>query len=330
MTEKLPTLDGLRAISILLVLASHLLPLGPKFLLLNEIAGAMGMAIFFSLSGFLITHNLIDGQTVGEFFVRRAARILPLAYLYLIIVWLIFQPEASIVLQNILFIENYTYAWMGDGHFWSLCVEIHFYIAIGLSAAILGKRIIFLIPTTLLAVTAIRIWNIATIDIQTHLRVDEICAGGCVAIAYRYVEKSRINPTTLVAVAAMLALSSSSYSRWLQYFRPYFGGALLMSALLLKSSVIRRALISKQAAYIAKISYALYVIHPMTVHGWMNEGSVFERYILKRPISLLATFLIAHISSFYYEPKWVAFSKFLLRRRRIILRARFRATYKLR
>src|ERR1700704_5360470 len=103
MNNKMPTLDGLRAVSIVLVLGSHLLPLSPKWLDLNEAAGAMGMAIFFSLSGFLITQNLLSGQPVATFFLRRAARILPLAYLYLMVVWVFFSPSAWTLVQNLLF-----------------------------------------------------------------------------------------------------------------------------------------------------------------------------------------------------------------------------------
>jgi peptidoglycan/LPS O-acetylase OafA/YrhL len=40
-------LDGLRAISILLVLSAHMLHLGSKFLHLNDMSGAMGMSLFF-------------------------------------------------------------------------------------------------------------------------------------------------------------------------------------------------------------------------------------------------------------------------------------------
>src|ERR1700756_2090390 len=53
-----PALDGLRAISICLVLAAHLLPLGPKALHLNSTAGPMGMSLFFVLSGYLIISTL--------------------------------------------------------------------------------------------------------------------------------------------------------------------------------------------------------------------------------------------------------------------------------
>jgi peptidoglycan/LPS O-acetylase OafA/YrhL len=77
---RLPILDGLRAISILLVLAAHMLPLGPKVIALNSTAGAMGMSLFFALSGFLIASTLIHNADIREFLVRRLTRIVPLAY----------------------------------------------------------------------------------------------------------------------------------------------------------------------------------------------------------------------------------------------------------
>ena len=79
-------LDGWRGISILLVLATHLLPLGPKIWRLNASTGNLGMSLFFALSGFLITKNLLEHGDIRAFFIRRIFRILPLAYLYLVIV----------------------------------------------------------------------------------------------------------------------------------------------------------------------------------------------------------------------------------------------------
>src|ERR1700677_5011163 len=81
-TDRLPVLDGLRAVSILLVLASHMLPLGPKILQLNLTAAAMGMSLFFALSGFLIMSGLRHNPDVLEFMVKRLSRIVPLAYAY--------------------------------------------------------------------------------------------------------------------------------------------------------------------------------------------------------------------------------------------------------
>ncbi|HKT54985.1 MAG TPA: acyltransferase family protein, partial [Caulobacteraceae bacterium] len=77
----LAVLDGVRAVSILLVLSGHLLPLGPKVLGLNAPAATGGMSLFFVLSGFLITRFLLESDSLVEFYVKRLARIVPLAYL---------------------------------------------------------------------------------------------------------------------------------------------------------------------------------------------------------------------------------------------------------
>ena len=73
-------LDGWRGISILLVLLAHLMPLGPKAWRLNETAGPLGMALFFTLSGFLITRFLLRNDSIAEFLIHRFFRIVPLAW----------------------------------------------------------------------------------------------------------------------------------------------------------------------------------------------------------------------------------------------------------
>jgi peptidoglycan/LPS O-acetylase OafA/YrhL len=110
-TDRYYVLDGLRAISILLVLACHLLPLGPAVLRFNEAAGAMGMSLFFALSGFLITSRLLNNTDVIEFFTRRLARILPLSYTYTLIVFTViyFSPV------HILWTDLFTIHWLGRG-----------------------------------------------------------------------------------------------------------------------------------------------------------------------------------------------------------------------
>jgi peptidoglycan/LPS O-acetylase OafA/YrhL len=56
--------------------------------------------------------------------------------------------------------------------------------------------------------------------------------------------------------------------------------------------------------YLAKVSYALYVIHPMTKAGWLGDGDVIVRYT-KRMGSFMMTFLFAHLSTTYYEKYWL-------------------------
>ena len=68
-------------------------------------------------------------------------------------------------------------------------------------------------------------------------------------------------------------------------------------------------------AYIARISYALYVYHMLMIWGWMNDGSTMERYLLKRPLSFALTFAAAHVSTFYWERYWQTLARRLTQNR---------------
>jgi peptidoglycan/LPS O-acetylase OafA/YrhL len=317
MNHHVRALDGLRAASILIVLAAHLLPIGPKPWALNESLGAMGMTLFFALSGFLITTNLMRGQGPVDFFVRRLARILPLVYAYIFFVYVAVEYDPAKLVVDLAFVENYAQKYLDglNGHLWSLCVEVHFYIAIGLTVAVFGRRALWIVVPACIAVTALRIFDGTVTDIRTHLRIDEILAGACVAIAFsRSQRRDRYDSHHLAFAVAVWIAASMWFTGPLQYFRPYSSALVLWVALQLRAGSMLTILESASARYIANISYALYVIHPITAHGWMNEGSTFVRYAFKRPISFALTFLLAHISTFYYEARWTELAKRFLNR----------------
>jgi peptidoglycan/LPS O-acetylase OafA/YrhL len=320
-SERLPVLDGLRAISILLVLAAHMLPLGPKILELNHAAGAMGMSLFFALSGFLITSVLMHNADVCEFLIKRLARIVPLAYAYALLVFTVVSYDPDSILWIFSFLLNYFPEHMNkyNAHFWSLCVEVQFYVAIAITVLAAGKKGLWIVWPACLVVTALRISEGAYTHIQTHLRVDEILAGACVATLYLNFWTGRAKvPTTLVGLAALLwFVTGSPYSGWLQYLRPYTTALLLATVLCQGKTWIAEVLSSRPLRYIASISYALYVVHPLTIQGWWNQGTIFERYILKRPISFAMTFAAAHISTFYWERLWMQAGRQWIERRRL-------------
>src|ERR1700722_11123580 len=182
-SERLPVLDGLRAISIVLVLATHMLPVGPKVLRLNETTGAMGMSLFFALSGFLIASVLKANTDNPEFFVIPLSKILPIAYAYIFVVFLIIHYDPAEIFWTASFLLNYAPDHINsyNGHFWSLCVEVQFYVLIALAVLCAGKRGIWLVWPACLLVTALRIHDGAYLALQTHLRGDEILIGSCVA-----------------------------------------------------------------------------------------------------------------------------------------------------
>jgi peptidoglycan/LPS O-acetylase OafA/YrhL len=316
--DKFPVLDGLRAISILLVLACHLLPLGPKAVQLNGTAGAMGMSLFFALSGFLITSALITNQSISEFATRRLARILPLAYLYTIVVFLIFSFDLKATLWTDLFLVNYVTQYLTDwnAHFWSLCVEMQFYFGIALVVLIGGRKSLWIVWPACLAITLLRVNAGEYINIRTHLRVDEILSGACVATLWQSGVKFKVAPGVALIAALVWAFSAWPLAGGIQYFRPYTAALLLLASLNYGAVNPNTLLASRPLRYIATISYALYIIHPATAHGWMSEGGAEIKYLIKRPISLVLTFLLAHISTFYWENRWQSAARRWLKKRR--------------
>lgn len=143
----IPGLDGLRALAVIAVVAYHLgLP--------QAAGGLLGVDVFFVISGYLITDQLVaeyrrSGRIhLGQFWLRRARRLLPALYFMLLAVaaWLaLFDPArlASLrgdLLAAFLYVSNWWFifhkvsyfARFGPpsplGHLWSLAVEEQFYL----------------------------------------------------------------------------------------------------------------------------------------------------------------------------------------------------------
>jgi peptidoglycan/LPS O-acetylase OafA/YrhL len=312
--KHLAVLDGWRGISILLVLAGHLLPLGPGRWRLNETAGPMGMAIFFTLSGFLITRFLWVRPDVRNFLIRRLFRIVPIAWLGMTVVLLMAQAPPATWLAHFGFYANLPPVRLTDpgAHLWSLCVEVQFYLGVALVVSLVGRKGLFVLPLACVAVTAGRIWNGAEIGIVTWFRIDEILAGCIVALSFEGALGARprrllrwLSPFPLLV---LLAASGHPDSGWLNYLRPYLAAALVGSTLVDPPPALARLLGGRALGYIAAISYALYVIHHPLIYTWLGSGDRLEKY-LKRPLLIGATFLLAHVSTFHFEKPLIAVGK---------------------
>jgi peptidoglycan/LPS O-acetylase OafA/YrhL len=311
--NRLSALDGWRAISILLVLSAHLFPLGPKILRLNEASGAMGMALFFTLSGFLITRLLINNSGITSFLIKRFFRIIPLAWLAITFVLLTTVNEKAPFLPQYLFYGNladHISLPEGLGHFWSLNVEMQFYGAIASLFLIFGRRAVYLLPVACFAITAYRIKTGAHIDISTLRRVDEILAGCVLSLIFSKIlgEKLTLLLTrcnTYFAIFIFLVCSHPE-SGFLNYFRPYAAALVIGSTLYGQRKFLDAILASSVLRYIATISFALYVTHGVLMHTWFASGEKWVKYA-KRPLLLVATFVFSHISTFYFERHFIAF-----------------------
>lgn len=322
----IPALDGVRALSICLVLAAHMLPLGPSVFAMNAMAGTMGMSLFFCLSGFLIVSMLHHNPDVVTFLTRRVLRIVPALALYLVISMLLVGTSGYVALLNMLFVSNYLVAGLSDGpmgHLWSLAVEMHFYLSIAMLTLILGRRSVWLVPPAAVLITLLRVDSGTYLNINTHLRVDEILSGGVLALVVlhygprikAFLTSDHRSLPLLCAATLLWILSCRSDAGALNYLRPYLAATVVGLTIYCQWQPLRYLLESRLAAYIARISYALYIYHILMIWGWMNTGGDWERYLLKRPVSFALTFAAAHASTFWWEDRWQKLAKSLTKNR---------------
>ena len=169
MPRHIKSLDGLRAIAVLLVLWCHVpLTLAGYPSSLAEARwwiepGSLGVDLFFALSGFLITRILLAEQDAAQpvrwFLLRRMLRIFPIYYLLLAI--MAFWRPAAELAWCALYLGNFADVLAPTpgpkplGHTWSLCVEEHFYLIwpliIGCCSHRVGLRVLkwFVIPVAI-------------------------------------------------------------------------------------------------------------------------------------------------------------------------------------
>jgi peptidoglycan/LPS O-acetylase OafA/YrhL len=163
---RLPDLDLLRALAVFLVLGRHVLLIPEDlpdaalvFWRLWNRSGWIGVDLFFTLSGFLVSGILFrefleSGQvSPGRFLIRRGLKIYPAFYTFLILslipsltTGLYSRPEVHTlmlaypppsfnrIMGEVFFVQNY--GWYLWGHTWSLAVEEHFYIGLAVLVAL--------------------------------------------------------------------------------------------------------------------------------------------------------------------------------------------------
>ena len=316
---RLEVLDGWRGISILCVLAAHLLPMGPKVLQLNAMFGLLGMALFFTLSGFLITSFLLKNPTTLDFLVRRFFRIIPLAWLYLLIALAIAGASSDTWFAHYFFYANLPpkHLLPLTDHIWSLCLEMQFYVGIALMYALFGVRSLLAIPVIAFLFTMLRVTDGVYASSVSYYRIDEILAGCTLALIYH----KRLNPRLLewmkkipqALLVILLLISCHEQGGFMNYLRPYLAALLIGSTILHPTRALAPWLNNRVLVYLAATSYALYVIHPLLAGTWLGSGDVIVKY-LKRPLLFVVLFALAHLSTFYYEHWWMANGKSLIKK----------------
>ena len=286
----IPELNGIRAIAVVIVVASH-------FGMERFVPGGFGVTVFFFLSGYLISsllrdeiraHGTID---IGAFYLRRAFRILPPLYVVIGFTLMLASlglisgnPSLGGIMLGLFFLTNYqTLFDLGAPlplPLWSLAVEEHFYLLLPACLLFVPGRITP--PTVALwcalgcvAVLAIRLAS-ATISpdtigshyVMSHTRIDSILFGSILAFWNNpAMDEASWRPKSWHVLLAFLLVAASLLIRD-EYFRETFrytlqGIALfvLFSFALQAGGILGAILSSRIVGVVGLLSYTIYLVH---------------------------------------------------------------------
>jgi peptidoglycan/LPS O-acetylase OafA/YrhL len=297
-TQRIAGLDGMRAIAVIAVIWHHSHD-GMTWLPLSQ-HGFLGVDLFFVLSGFLITHLLLQEReqtnqiSLSKFYARRSLRIFPLYYAILAalaLAFLLLAPESS-SLRTAFFHElpyhaTYTSNAIESSTFlaitWSLSTEEQFYLLWPPILALLGMKSPLLLLLALLANQAV---NFGLLDAELaavglpyqslHIlqcTFTPILLGCLGAFAIRSQSQAaawvRTHSAAILWSSALVALAAANWPgdvRGMPRLAFQLATAVFLIALYFQQvHPLTRALELRPLVYIGMISYGIYLLHIIAI-----------------------------------------------------------------
>lgn len=333
-------LNGLRAIAALSVVIAHISQEGiadfgfPR--LFDLPMAGYGVTLFFVISGFLITYLLIneirktDTVSVSKFYIRRILRIWPIYYLFVLISFFVFsilkQSDQILVPElwyYIFFAANFPFIAQNGililVHYWSIGVEEQFYLFWPWVARFSKSKLLKVAVLILILLFAAKIisWFV----------------WGSPSFVYRFFMVTRFHCMMIGAISAILFASQHQLfirifshkliqaMAWFLFFVMGFGLirfpavigqefiATVSVSMILGQVIIERRLFNLELPifdFIGKISYGIYVIHPLIVMLLSRlfkplEMNLFLKYVLVYFAVIGLTILLSWLSYRYFE-----------------------------
>lgn len=334
-TIHLPGLNGLRAIAALSVMWGHVFQstfgdwgfVGFALPVVDD-----GVTLFFVISGFLITYLLLHEKEktqdvcVSKFYIRRVLRIWPIYYLYLVIALSVTGLWSQSWLECYLFFAANIPFVVSLGiwpivHYWSIGVEEQFYLFwpwFVKKAGSVGRLLRW-------AFLLFLVWLVCKYG--TYL-----IFGKC--LAYRFFAVTRFDCMMIGAMGAMLYDGKNTLFLkltgnrvvglicllLLMFSRPWAGFLsapvrsqciALLSLMAVMSQLTQKPLLNLENKWcdsIGKISYGIYVIHPLLIfllskcylHWEIRMGSIVDTIVVYGLVTLV-TYLLAFLSYRFFE-----------------------------
>ena len=306
----------------------------------------LGVETFFLISGFLITYLLLTEKekngkiNIGKFYLRRALRILPLYYLSILIAPLLVyltksqQPD---YLTTAFFINNFhtiiTESWNYPfAHFWSICVEEHFYLFWPLILAFIpNKKLPFVFALFIGMSIAFRGYAAMsmpypyfTLYMHTLSRIDVMVIGA--ALAYFHFKKPfrptfpmwlRLAVYSVFTVLLFLEPNNLWDGLYMSMFRKYFYVAVIafeMMNYLFNEKALFNFKKKNSLHYLGKTSYGIYMFGNMIIPfviGIENKitGTFLHNVFLFLALNVIITCLVAIVSYELFEKRFLVFKK---------------------
>jgi peptidoglycan/LPS O-acetylase OafA/YrhL len=339
-SDRICSLDGLRAVSIMMVLASHsTLTNGfPEYLRLPFaylLDGQAGVQCFFVISGFLITSLLLKEESkrqsvsLKSFYIRRILRILPVYYLYIItiLIWDCYSNEIFLERSTYVAAATFTTGLWGAGswllgHTWSLAVEEQFYLLWPAMFVLLSVRIrlrVALIFILLVPIFRIAVFHSSYQGVFSYLFVTQGDAlmFGCILAIYLHRRKEsaaaffNFKPWVFRCLGLFCIFLSIYISgkTWTAFISIPFGGSiraigiayLVGSFVVVRGGIVYEILNSMVMKWIGVLSYSLYIWQETILHPSSLE------WWRSFPQNLVVVFIIASISYYGIEKQFLKF-----------------------
>ena len=324
-SHRIPSLDGIRALSIALVVAWHLSTSGsaPWLAPLWRIdSGNLGVRIFFVISGYLITSLLLAEHArtgtinLRRFYFRRALRIMPAFYFFLCAMALaaalgLVPATRSELLRAATYTANYARTGWTVGHTWSLAVEEQFYllwpsliVLLGVRRSFMGAALVLLLSPLFRSIAALS-GHWPDNPRYSFECVADALATGCLLAYVRPWLWNKAGYRRVLELGAMelwpmviLVLAVAS-ARW-EHFGSIVGISLLNIAIAVwidwclrfPGSRVGRILNARPIAFVGVLSYSIYL--------W-QQPFLRPGHTLRFPLSILGLGVVALASYFCIE-----------------------------
>jgi peptidoglycan/LPS O-acetylase OafA/YrhL len=304
--NRIPTLDGWRGIAILMVLADHMVFAAfghyPRAWMRT---GMHGVTIFFVLSGFLITSNLLaEPIRLKQFYIRRVFRLMPIAWTFLAVLALlnligIHWTSVAEMCGCLFFYRNFQGAIGVAGHFWSLSIEEQFYLVWPSLLLLFGVRRcrwIAVLGAIAVAIYRFVFWShyrYGLLSTHTEVRADALLVGCLLALVLpEYRDPiTRWSRSLAIPAAALLVFAIFRFHDLQPLWETVSVAALLAFTALHPATPVSRMLAWKPLVWMGGISYTIYVWQePFTLfHG---ANTLFAFGVLLPPLVLASHYWI--------------------------------------